>query len=224
MLYLASNLLNKEISEDLNKRLIYSSDWVDGKLTASGSAALLKKNLQLKDCDEKTKITNEISEAIKNNYLIDRFTFINKIFNVLFTRTGVGMYYGPHVDNPYISSGRRDFSFTIFLNNPDEYEGGELILYIPPETKKIKLNQGDMVIYPTKYLHEVKEVTKGERMVCVGWIESQIERDDEREDLYLMKSSLSNIVAKHGSSLDTRNLQIVFNRLYKRSLTLYPNG
>ena len=56
-------------------------------------------------------------------------------------------------------------------------------------------------------------------MVCVGWIESHVERDDEREDLYLIKSSLSNIVGKHGNSPDTRNLQIVFNRLYKRFLT-----
>ena len=129
------------------------------------------------------------------------------------------MYYGPHVDIPYISSGRRDFSFTIFLNKPNEYEGGELILYIPPETKKIKLNQGDIVIYPTKYLHEVKEVTKGERMVCVGWIESKVESDDERENLYLIQSSLSNIVRKHGLTPDTQNLQIVFNRLYKRFLS-----
>ena len=78
------------------------------------------------------------------------------------------MYYGLHIDTPYIAIWRRDFSFTIFLSKPDEYEGGELILYIPPETKKIKLNQWDIVIYPLKYLHEVKEVTRGERMVYVG--------------------------------------------------------
>ena len=219
MLYLASNLFNKEISEDLKKRLICSSDWVDGKLTASGSAALIKRNLQLRNCDVKTELTNKIIEAISNNSLINSYTFANKILNVLFTRTGVGMYYGPHVDIPYISTGRRDFSFTIFLNEPDEYDGGELLLYIPPETKKIKLNQGDIVIYPTKYLHEVKKVTKGERMVCVGWIESQVEKDDERENLYLIRSSLKNIIEKHGDSAATKNLQIAFNRLYKRFST-----
>ena len=219
MLYLASNLLNKEISEDLKKRLICSSDWVDGKLTALGDASLIKRNLQLNNCDEKTELTNKIREAIVNNSLINSYTFVNKIFNVLFTRTGVGMYYRPHVDIPNISTGRRDFSFTIFLNKPEEYDGGELLLYIPPETKKIKLNQGDIVIYPTKYLHEVKEVTKGERMVCVGWIESQVERDDERENLYLIRSSLSKIIEKHGNSASTQNLQIAFNSLYKRFST-----
>ena len=129
------------------------------------------------------------------------------------------MYYGPHIDNPYISSGRRDLSFTIFLNKPDEYEGGELILYIPPETKKIKLNLGDIIIYPTKYLHEVKQVTNGERMVCVGWIESQISRDDEREDLYLIRSSLSQIIEKYGDSTATQNIRLSYNSLYKRFLT-----
>ncbi len=218
MLYLASNLLDQQKSNDLKKRLMLSNDWVDGKLTATGTAALVKRNLQLNNSDKKTSFTNEIIEAIQNNDSINSFSFINKVFNILFTRTGIGMFYGPHVDIPYLPSGRRDFSFTIFLNNSDEYEGGELILYISPETKKIKLNQGDIIIYPTKYLHEVKPVTKGERMVCVGWIESQIPRDDEREDLYLIKKSLSEITRQYGASNSTQNLQVAFNSLYKRFL------
>ncbi len=217
MLYFARNLLNKEQSDKLRKRLILSSNWADGKISAKGS--LIKRNLQLKNCDEKIIIEKELIERIENNSLINSFTFPAKIFNILFTRTGVGMYYGPHVDLPYLPDGRRDLSFTIFLNRPDEYEGGELILYIPPETKKIKLNQGDIIIYPTKYLHEVKEVTNGERMVCVGWIESQISRDDEREDLYLLRSSISQIIEKHGYTTATQNLNLSFNNLYKRFLT-----
>ncbi len=218
MLYLASNLLNREKSDDIRKRLLISSDWVDGKVSAKGSSNLAKRNLQLNNCDEKTRLTDDISNAIKNNLLINNFTFLDKVFNVLFTRTGTGMYYGPHVDSPYLPTGRRDLSFTIFLNSPDEYKGGELILYIPPETKTIKLNQGDIIIYPTRYLHEVRQVTNGERMVCVGWIESQIAKDDEREDLYLIKSSLEQIIGKHGNSNETQNLQLSFNRLYKRFL------
>ena len=128
------------------------------------------------------------------------------------------MFYGSHLDFPFISSGRRDLSFTIFLNEPNEYEGGELTLYIPPEQKQIKMNIGEVIIYPTKYLHEVKEVTRGERMVCVGWIESQILRDDDRECLYLMKAGLSEIIEKHGLSSATQNLKISFNRLYKNFL------
>ena len=218
MLYFAGNLFNQEKSDELRKRLILSNDWVDGK--ASAKASLVKRNLQLNNCDEKTNITAEVIDKIENDSLIKSFFFPAKIFNVLFTRTGEGMYYGPHVDLPYLPTGRRDLSFTIFLNNPNEYEGGELKLYITPETKTIKMNQGDIIIYPTKYLHEVKQVTKGERMVCVGWIESQIPRDDDRESLSLMKRAISEITKELGNknTPGIQNLNNSFNNIYKRFL------
>ena len=109
---------------------------------------------------------------------------------MLFSRTSVGMYYRTHIDLSLTYSGRRDYSFTLFLSNPADYDGGELVLNIPPERKSIKLEAGSLVIYPTKYLHEVKQVTKGERLVCVGWIESLIKNDDEREMLSNIKSSM----------------------------------
>ena len=198
----------------MRKNLILSDNWVDGKVSAKGST--IKRNLQLNHCEEKTQITSEVIKAIKNNLLIHNYSFPAKIFNTLFTRTGTGMYYGPHLDTPYIPNGRRDLSFTIFLNKPGEYNGGELILYIPPEKKKIKLNQGEIIIYPTKYLHEVTQVSSGERIVCVGWIESQIERDDNREHLYLMQTSILDILEKHGHSSATQNLNLIFNSFYKR--------
>ena len=80
-------------------------------------------------------------------------------------------------------------SFTIFLNNPSD-DGGELVLKVPPENKAIKLNAGSIIVYPTKYLHEVREVTSGERIVCVGWIESHIKQDDEREMLSYIKIAI----------------------------------
>ena len=101
------------------------------------------------------------------------------------------MYYGSHVDSAYTLQGRRDYSFTIFLNNPDEYDGGELILQIPPEQRVIKLEAGSIIVYPTKYLHEVRQVTKGERVVCVGWIESYIKNDEERSILSYIRSAMS---------------------------------
>ena len=216
MLYFAGHLFNQEKSDQLRKRLILSNHWGDGKMSAKGS--LVKRNLQLNNCDVKVSLTGEVIEEIENNSLINSFAFPAKIFNIIFTRIGVGMYYGPHLDAPYNRSGRRDLSFTIFLNNPNEYEGGELILYITPEKKKIKLNQGDIIIYPTKYLHEVTQVTKGERMVCVGWIESQIARDDDRESLSLMQTGISEITQQAGNNIAIQNLNVSFNKIYKRFL------
>ena len=121
------------------------------------------------------------------------------------------MYYGNHVDSAHTSQGRRDYSFTLFLNNPSDYEGGELILNIPPEQKSIKLGAGSIIIYPTKYLHEVREVTQGERLVCVGWIESFIKNDEEREMLGYVKNAMLQL-----SLSNNDNSIILLNIAYER--------
>ena len=220
MLYFTHKLLEETQAKDLARRLIMSSDWVDGK-ASSARGSLVKRNLQLNfGTENHSKFSTEIINLIENDYRIKNYSFPAKIFNILFTRTGVGMFYGPHIDLPYLNTGRRDLSFTIFLNEKQNYKGGELILYISPERKEIKLNPGEMIIYPTKYLHEVKEVTEGERMVCVGWIESQIPRDDDRESLSLMRSGISEISKQLGNSSTPaiQDLNVVFSQIYKRFL------
>ena len=220
MLYLTHKLLEETKAKDLARRLMMSNDWVDGK-AASAKGSIVKKNLQL-NCgtEQHSKLSTEIIKVIENDYRVENYSFPSKIFNILFTRTGAGMFYGPHTDSPYLPTGRRDLSFTIFLNEKQNYKGGELILYISPEKKQIKLNPGEMVIYPTKYLHEVKEVTEGERMVCVGWIESQIPRDDDRESLSLMRTGISEIINQLGNTPTPaiQNLNVSFNNIYKRFL------
>ncbi len=220
MLYLTNKLLEEIKAKDLTRRLMMSNDWVDGK-AASAPGSLVKKNLQLNSGTEQhSKFSTELINIIENDPRIKNYSFPAKIFNILFTRTGAGMFYGPHNDSPYLPTGRRDLSFTIFLNEPKDYKGGELILYISPEKKQIKLNPGEMIIYPTKYLHEVKEVTEGERIVCVGWIESQIPRDDDRESLFLMKTGISEISKQLGNNTNPalQNLNVSFNNIYKRFL------
>ena len=216
MLYFAHKLINEEKAKDLRKRLIMSNEWVDGM--ASSSNSKVKRNLQLNLGETHSKFSKEIIEIIHNDEIINNVSFPSKIFNILFSRTGVGMFYRPHTDLPSCPDGRRDLSFTIFLNQATDYKGGELVLYMPPEKKQVKMNPGEMIIYPTKYLHEVKQVTEGERMVCVGWIESQIARDDDRESLHLMKKGISQLTEQFGSNTATQNLNISFNRIYKRFL------
>ena len=215
MLYYSHKLLDQEYANNLFKRLMSTGDWVDGLVSAKGSS--VKRNIQL-GAEEHSNFSSEIIELINNNDNIRYSVFPKKIHSLLFTRTGPGMFYGPHVDLPHVPEGRRDLSFTLFLSEKDSYKGGELILYIPPEKKVIKLNPGEMIIYPTKYLHEVKEVTEGERMVCVGWIESQIARDEDRETLHLMKSGINELMKQVGITQATQSLNIGFNNIYKRFL------
>ena len=164
MNYLTHQLLNaKEISlikKDLEQEI---HNWEDGKNTAGSHASKVKNNLQL---NRKSNISKELSLLIKkkilNNDLIKSFTLPKHIHGILFTKSLRGMRYGRHIDNAYMSSGRSDLSFTIFLSEKSQYEGGELLIENLNSENKFKLNEGEIIIYPSTYLHSVKEVLNGE--------------------------------------------------------------
>ena len=141
MLYFTHKLFEETKAKDLARRLMMSNDWVDGK-ASSAKGSRVKRNLQLNfGTEQYSKFSNEIINLLENDYHVKNYSFPAKIFNILFTRTGAGMFYGPHLDAPYLPTGRRDLSFTIFLNEQKDYKGGELILYIPPEKSKLNLIQ-----------------------------------------------------------------------------------
>ena len=125
----------------------------------------------------------------------------------MFTKSSKGMKYGRHIDNAYMSSGRADLSFTIFLTKKNLYEGGELLIENLNSDMKFKLNSGEILIYPSTYLHSVQEVFNGERIVCVGWIESYIKSIEEREYLFDLDAGARSLLAKHGRSDD---LDLIF--------------
>lgn len=222
MLYHAQSFLKENEHKNLRKQLLMCSEWKDGIKTASGSSRKqIKRNLQLIDGETHKKSSEFVVNAIKNNPSIKNYAFPAEVFQILFSRTGPGMFYGPHVDTSLIEGKRRDLSFTLFLNDKKDYNGGELILYIPPETRTIKLNAGDIIIYPTKYIHEVKEVTEGERMVCVGWIQSDINNDDDRDILSILKNSIGEMANNPNNNSSIKlNLNSALNRLHKRFTNL----
>ena len=102
--------------------------------------------------------------------------------------------------NAYMSSGRADLSFTVFLTKQSQYEGGELLIENLTSENKFKLNSGEILIYPSTFLHSVQEVLNGERIVCVGWIESYIKSIEEREYLFDLDAGARSLLAKHGRS------------------------
>ena len=118
----------------------------------------------------------------------------------MFTKSSENMNYGRHIDNPYMSSGRSDLSFTLSLTNKEFYKGGELIIETMNSEEKFKLSAGEIIIYPSSYLHSVNEVTKGERLVCVGWIESYVKSTEEREYLFDLDAGARGLLAKYGRS------------------------
>jgi len=209
MNYLISPLLNnKEIQIFKTKLNMENEDWQDGKKTAGSQAAKVKNNLQLKrECDTSQSLSKFITTKILSNPLIKSFSLPKKIHGIMFTKSREGMKYGRHIDNAFMSSGRADLSFTIFINEKDSYQGGELIVENINSENTFKLNSGEIVIYPSTYLHSVKEINKGERLVCVGWMESYIKSIEEREYLFDIDAGARSLLSKHGRSDD---LDLIF--------------
>ena len=176
-------------------------DWEDGKKTAGSHAAIVKNNLQLNRNSEVSQENAQIvNKKILSSQLIKSFSLPQRIHGIMFTKSSNNMHYGRHIDNPYMSSGRSDLSFTLSLTNKDLYKGGELIIETMNSEEKFKLNAGEILIYPSSYLHAVNEVTNGERLVCVGWIESYVRSTEEREYLFDLDAGARGLLAKHGRS------------------------
>jgi len=202
MNYLTCPLLLDEEIKILKANLSSKNDdWEDGKKTAGSLASKVKNNLQLnRNSDISKKNAGFIVNKLLTNKLIKSFALPKKIHGIMFTKSTKGMKYGRHIDNAYMSSGRADLSFSIFLNKKNSYEGGELVVENINTENKFKLNQGEIVIYPSTYLHSVAEISSGERLVCVGWIESYVKSIEEREYLFDIDAGARGILSKHGRS------------------------
>ena len=202
MNYLTHQLINPQeinlLQKNLNRKDL---PWEDGKKTAGNHAAKVKKNLQLdRNSNISKKYTELIEKKIHNDVLIKSFALPKRIHGTMFTKSMQGMKYGRHIDNAFMSSGRADLSFTIFLNEKDQYSGGELLIEGLNSEDKFKLDSGGIIIYPSTYLHSVLEVLRGERLVVVGWIESYVKSIEEREYLFDLDAGARSLLAKHGRS------------------------
>ena len=155
MNYLTHQLLNAEEINFIEKELEQENQgWEDGKKTAGSHASNVKNNLQLKrKSDISKKLSSLVKQKILNDDLIKSFTLPKYIHGIMFTKSSKGMTYGRHIDNAYMSSGRADLSFTIFLTKKNLYEGGELLIENLTSDIKFKLNSGEILIYPSTYLH-----------------------------------------------------------------------
>ena len=202
MNYLTNQLLIQEEIEALIKNLKKENTlWEDGKKTAGSHASKVKNNLQLnRESEISKKLSHLIKRKILSSPLIKSFALPKIIHGIMFTKSLNNMQYGRHIDNPFMSSGRADLSFTIALTDKSNYDGGELMIEEMNSEKEFKLNAGEIIIYPSTYLHSVKEIKNGERIVCVGWIESYVKSIEEREYLFDLDAGAKGLLAKNGRS------------------------
>lgn len=180
--------------------------WADGNATSGHQSATAKKNLQLpEDSDVAKEVSALVVQALNANPMFVAAALPHTIFPPLFNRYEGGDEFGLHVDNAIRQSRngeairiRSDLSATLFLSEPDDYDGGELIIEEMYGSQAIKLPAGDLVLYPSKSLHRVTPVTRGARVSSFMWMQSLIRDDADRETLFRLDIATQRVASEKG--------------------------
>jgi PKHD-type hydroxylase len=187
------------------RTVLASAPWADGKATAGHQSALAKHTLQLpQSSDAARELGALVTAALNRNLLFLSAALPARIFPPLFSRYEPGHHFGAHVDNAIRQmpdgSGalRTDVSATIFLADPDSYDGGELSVEDTYGLHQVKLNAGDLILYPSSSLHRVEPVIRGERLAGVFWVQSLIRDDARRTLLFDIDQSIQRTAEKLG--------------------------
>jgi len=201
MLLCLQNVCAAETVEQL-RQLAGESDYADGRKTAGWAAREVKRNEQVEAGPRIDTIRNLVRKALMAHPLFVSFTQPKSITRMLVSRYTQGMEYGLHVDDALMGGRRADLSFTLFLSEPDSYQGGELVMESVDGETEIKLAPGEVVVYPTAALHRVAPVTSGERIAVVGWVRSLVRRPDQREILFDLDRACRALFERDGKTAE----------------------
>ena len=190
------------------RTLIDAADWIDGNATSGPQSALAKRNQQLpEDSAAAREAGGIVLDALGRSALFVAAALPLKVFPPLFNRYAGGQDFWLHVDNAirFLPGGqgdriRTDVSCTLFMVEPDEYDGGELTVEDTFGAQRIKLPAGDMVLYPGTSVHRVEPVTRGHRIASFFWLESMVRSDEQRRLLFDMDSHLMRLRASVGET------------------------
>ncbi|OCX64456.1 Fe2+-dependent dioxygenase [Thioclava sp. SK-1] len=184
--------------------VLQQSQWADGRHTAGDQAAKIKNNLQIPtDSEEARALGDIVLRALGRNALFNSAALPLRVLPPMFNRYDPGMTFGAHTDNairslPNGMRMRADVSTTLFLTDPDTYEGGELEIEDTYGTQRVKFAAGDAVLYPASSLHRVMPVTRGSRWASFFWTQSMIRSDEKRRNLFELDKAIQSIRAQLG--------------------------
>lgn len=218
------NLLDRETVAAMRKRLDASdAPWVDGRVSAGYSGLPVKLNQQI---DEVSRLAAEAGDQIlavlERNPLFISFALPNQVYPPMFNRYGEGMTFGNHVDGAVRISpanGRKmrtDLSITLFLADPSEYDGGELMIEDTYGVHEVKLPAGDAIVYPASSLHRVSPVTRGVRVASFFWIQSLVRDDAKRMILFDMDTAIQRLNVTSGDEAARRTLVGCYHNLLRQ--------
>ena len=206
MLICVPDVLSKDDVADF-RRIMDAADWEDGRSTAGAQSALVKKNQQLPpDSEVSRRLGNRVVSALTANPRFISAAIPLQIFPPLFNRYAAagGHHFGVHVDNAVRGDRltglriRTDLSVTLFLSEPEEYDGGELMIEDNFGSHEIKLPAGDLVLYPASSLHLVTPVTRGLRVASFFWLQSMIRDAHARSLIFDLDTAIQALVERLG--------------------------
>jgi PKHD-type hydroxylase len=201
MILCIADVIDREALADLRKT-IAAGVFVDGVLTSGWASRLVKNNEQLGAGPALAAAQEKVIAALKANPVFSGAVLPRRFAPPLFARYEPGMQFGTHMDNPLMGPDhlRADVSVTIFLADPGDYDGGELVMETTGGEAAYKLAAGSAVAYPTTMLHRVEPVTRGLREVACTWAQSLVRRADEREILFDLDRVARSIFERDGKS------------------------
>ncbi|MBK7656842.1 MAG: Fe2+-dependent dioxygenase [Betaproteobacteria bacterium] len=203
--------------------LLASAAWQDGRSSAGDQAVQVKNNEQLPHDDPvATQLRDMVMQALDREPLFLSAALPKKILPPRFNRYGgESNFYGQHVDNAIRFAPdtreriRTDISCTVFLADPADYDGGELVVHEAGRQQQVKLSAGSAVLYPGTSVHEVLPVTRGARLACFFWIESMVRLDEQRRILFEMDMALMKLRTAHGDNPATVALTGTYHNLLR---------
>ncbi|MDH0029674.1 MULTISPECIES: Fe2+-dependent dioxygenase [Acinetobacter] len=223
MLLHVPNVLSKDQVQSIRQAIQQDNQWVSGKKTAGSQAIKIKNNLQI---DIESELYQQLSQFviqnIKKSLLVQSFALPNEILLPMFNCYQDSGNYGNHVDNAILymnekgKNVRTDVSMTIFLSEPDEYEGGELIIEDTYGAHEVKLDAGDAIVYPATSLHRVEPVTNGARIAAFTWIQSIVKDDWQRTMLFNLDMTILKLRQQLGDTEETVALTSHYHNLLRQ--------
>ena len=221
MLLHIPNVLDRDQIAGMRRKL-EAADWTDGRETVGALGAQVKRNLQLPDASPlKRELGETLLVALAKNPRFFSAALPLKYLPPRFNRYTGGGSYGFHVDGAVMNLGngeqlRSDVSCTLFLNDPDEYDGGELVISDTYGEHAVKLPAGDAIVYPSSSLHQVTPVTRGARLASFFWVQSMIRDDGRRRMLFEMDSAIETLRSSSADASAVLQLTGIYHNLLRQ--------
>ena len=200
-------------------KLVAAGNFGDGRASAGAAAGRVKHNQELGLDDIRLgELNNLVMGCLVNHPDYRSAAMPLRVATPYYARYTPGMSYGNHVDDPVMGEGslyRSDISVTIFLCSPDAYDGGELVIETAFGEQPVKLPAGDAVLYPSSSVHRVSEVTRGERLVAVSWIQSMVRKPEQRALLHELNQAREALLHEQPDSDETRRVNQAYVNLVR---------